>query len=167
MVFIDNVQCIISATLNCCSGDPNSAIHFFEQQSGTRPMLEGANPFEFLVEALSTKSRSDDMDMVDSFERSEFYSNLLEVVDEGERLRDSRRDLPRRVTLRYPFWRQVVVLSKRGFRHIARDPSLLFTYNLVTLLVAFLSGCIFYQLTDDFAGVQNRVSVRVFISAMS
>lgn len=121
-------------------------------------MLEGANPFEFLVEALSTNSRHHDMYLVDSFQRSEFFSSLLDVVDEGERLQDSRRQFPRRITLRYPFWKQVIVLSKRGFRHIARDPSLLFTYNLVTMLVAFLSGCIFYQLTDDFAGVQNRVS---------
>ena len=120
-------------------------------------MLEGANPFEFLVETLSTKPMSFNMGLVDAFSTSKFNAELMTAVEEGENLYKQRKSCPRRVTERLPRWRQVLLLSLRGFRNAARDPTLLLTYNVVTVLVAFLSGCIFYHVKDNIAGVQNRV----------
>lgn len=53
--------------------------------------------------------------------------------------------------------KQVSLLTVRAFRNVARDPSLLLMYNCVTMGVAVLVGLVFYRLTNDLVGAQNRV----------
>lgn len=61
------------------NGRPADAITFFEQQTGTT-MPPGANPFEFLVEALSNRSKSFNAEIVRSFAQSDHHRVVQDEV---------------------------------------------------------------------------------------
>ena len=51
---------------------------------------------------------------------------------------------------------QVALLCERSFRHYARDPRLLFGYNLLTVLVALTSGLLYFHVDSRLQGAINR-----------
>ncbi|CEP02521.1 hypothetical protein PBRA_009105 [Plasmodiophora brassicae] len=143
------------------NGRPADAITFFEQQTGTT-MPPGANPFEFLVEALSNRSKSFNAEIVRSFAQSDHHRVVQDEVTTCRQSKDVQRTLPKRSTTRISMAKQVSLLTVRAFRNVARDPSLLLMYNCVTMGVAVLVGLVFYRLTNDLVGAQNRAGFMFF-----
>ena len=62
--------------------------------------------------------------------------------------------------------RQFVILSKRTWRNLYRNPMLMLTHYAIAILLAVLSGYLFYGLTDDIKGFQNRLGLFFFILAL-
>ena len=62
--------------------------------------------------------------------------------------------------------RQFVILSKRTWRNLYRNPMLMLTHYAIAILLAVLSGFLFYGLTDDIKGFQNRLGLCFFILAL-
>lgn len=62
--------------------------------------------------------------------------------------------------------RQFVILSRRTWRNLYRNPMLMLTHYAIAILLAVLSGFLFYGLTDDIKGFQNRLGLFFFILAL-
>lgn len=62
--------------------------------------------------------------------------------------------------------RQFAILSQRTWRNLYRNPMLMLTHYAIAILLAVLSGFLFYGLTDDIKGFQNRLGLFFFILAL-
>ena len=62
--------------------------------------------------------------------------------------------------------RQFIILSQRMWRNLYRNPMLMLTHYAIAILLAVLSGYLFYGLTEDIAGFQNRLGLFFFILAL-
>ena len=62
--------------------------------------------------------------------------------------------------------RQFIILSKRTWRNLYRNPILMLTHYAVAILLAVLSGYLFYAVSDDIGGFQNRLGLFFFLLAL-
>ena len=62
--------------------------------------------------------------------------------------------------------RQFLILSMRTWRNIYRNPMLMLAHYLIAMLLAVLCGYLFYGLSDDIAGFQDRLGLFFFILAL-
>ncbi|CAG8034580.1 unnamed protein product [Penicillium olsonii] len=62
--------------------------------------------------------------------------------------------------------RQFIILSQRTWRNLYRNPMLMLTHYAIAILLAVLSGYLFYGLTDDISGFQNRLGLFFFVLAL-
>ena len=67
---------------------------------------------------------------------------------------------------RIGYIRQFIILSQRTWRNLYRNPMLMLTHYAIAILLAVLSGYLFYGLTDDIAGFQNRLGLFFFVLAL-
>lgn len=67
---------------------------------------------------------------------------------------------------RIGYTRQFMILSQRTWRNLYRNPMLMLTHYAIAILLAVLSGFLFYGLTDDIKGFQNRLGLFFFILAL-
>ncbi len=67
---------------------------------------------------------------------------------------------------RVGYWRQFVILSSRTWKNLYRNPMLMLTHYAIAILLAVLSGFLFYGLTDDIPGFQNRLGLFFFLLAL-
>ena len=63
-------------------------------------------------------------------------------------------------------FRQFMILSMRTWRNLYRNPMLMLTHYAIAILVAVMCGFLFYGLTDDIPGFQNRLGLLFFILAL-
>lgn len=61
---------------------------------------------------------------------------------------------------------QFIILSQRTWRNIYRNPLLMLMHYAVAVVLAVLSGYLFYGLTDDIKGFQNRLGLFFFLLAL-
>ncbi len=67
---------------------------------------------------------------------------------------------------RVGYARQFVILSQRTWRNLYRNPLLMLTHYAISIVLAVLSGYLFYGLTDDIPGFQNRLGLFFFLLAL-
>lgn len=67
---------------------------------------------------------------------------------------------------RVSYLRQFVILSQRTWRNLYRNPMLMLTHYAIAILLAVLAGYLFYGLTLDIPGFQNRLGLFFFILAL-
>jgi ATP-binding cassette subfamily G (WHITE) protein 2 len=67
---------------------------------------------------------------------------------------------------RVGYIRQFMILSLRTWRNLYRNPMLMLTHYAIAILLGVLSGFLFYGLTDDIPGFQNRLGLFFFILAL-
>ncbi|KAL4891743.1 hypothetical protein BDV59DRAFT_181660 [Aspergillus ambiguus] len=67
---------------------------------------------------------------------------------------------------RIGLFRQFIILSQRTWRNLYRNPMLMLTHYAIAILLAVLCGFLFYGLTDDIKGFQNRLGLFFFILAL-
>lgn len=68
--------------------------------------------------------------------------------------------------LRIGWTAQFVLLSKRTFKNLYRNPMLLITHYAIAILLALLSGYLFFNITNDLPGFQGRLGLFFFILAL-
>jgi len=61
---------------------------------------------------------------------------------------------------------QFQILSRRTWRNLYRNPMLMLTHYAIAILLAVLVGTLFYGLTDDISGFQNRLGIFFFVLAL-
>jgi len=61
---------------------------------------------------------------------------------------------------------QFRILSQRTWRNLYRNPMLMLTHYAIAILLAVFSGFLFYGLTSDIPGFQNRLGLFFFILAL-
>jgi len=62
--------------------------------------------------------------------------------------------------------RQFLILSRRTWRNLYRNPMLMLTHYAIAILLAVFLGVLFYGLTDDLKGFQNRLGFFFFLLAL-
>ncbi|EFX05969.1 ABC transporter [Grosmannia clavigera kw1407] len=62
--------------------------------------------------------------------------------------------------------RQFVILSQRTWKNLYRNPMLMLTHYAISILLGVLSGFLFYGLTVDIPGFQNRLGLFFFVLAL-
>ncbi|TVY19486.1 ABC transporter G family member protein [Lachnellula arida] len=67
---------------------------------------------------------------------------------------------------RIGYTRQFIILSGRTWKNLYRNPMLMLTHYAIAILLAVLSGFLFYGLTDDIPGFQNRLGLFFFVLAL-
>ena len=63
-------------------------------------------------------------------------------------------------------FRQFAILSKRTWKNLYRNPMLMLSHYAIAILVAVLCGYLFYGLTNDIKGFQDRLGLLFFILAL-
>ena len=64
------------------------------------------------------------------------------------------------------FLGQFVILSKRTWRNLYRNPMLMLTHYAIAIVLAVFLGFLFYGMTDDIKGFQNRLGLFFFLLAL-
>jgi len=67
---------------------------------------------------------------------------------------------------RVGYFRQFVVLSQRTWKNLYRNPMLMLTHYAIAILLAVFAGYLFYGLTLDIPGFQNRLGLFFFVLAL-
>jgi len=67
---------------------------------------------------------------------------------------------------RVGYTRQFVILSQRTWRNLYRNPMLMLTHYAIAILLAVFAGYLFYGVTLDIAGFQNRLGLFFFVLAL-
>jgi ABC-type multidrug transport system ATPase subunit len=113
--------------------------------------------------------------LTSSFEDSEVYQDLCDSIhnavtgdsnghangtpngDAATRVQGYRK--PRILT-------QFIILSRRTWRNLYRNPMLMLTHYAIAIVLAVFLGFLFYGLTDDLKGFQNRLGFFFFLLAL-
>ncbi|KAF1975456.1 hypothetical protein BU23DRAFT_529954 [Bimuria novae-zelandiae CBS 107.79] len=61
---------------------------------------------------------------------------------------------------------QFVILSRRTWRNLYRNPMLMLTHYAIAIVLAVFLGFLFFGLTDDIKGFQNRLGLFFFVLAL-
>lgn len=64
---------------------------------------------------------------------------------------------------RVGYLRQFIILSERTWKNLYRNPVLMLTHYATAIVLAVFSGYLFYGLTDDIPGFQNRLGLFIFL----
>lgn len=67
---------------------------------------------------------------------------------------------------RVGLYRQFIILSQRTWKNLYRNPMLMLTHYAISILLGVLSGFLFYGLTVDIPGFQNRLGLFFFVLAL-
>ncbi|PSR81399.1 hypothetical protein BD289DRAFT_484444 [Coniella lustricola] len=67
---------------------------------------------------------------------------------------------------RIGYIRQFIILSQRTWKNLYRNPLLMLTHYAIAILLGVLSGYLFYGLTEDIPGFQNRLGLFFFVLAL-
>lgn len=67
---------------------------------------------------------------------------------------------------RVGYLRQFAILSQRTWRNLYRNPMLMLTHYAIAILLAVLSGYLFYGVTNDLPGFQDRLGLFFFLLAL-
>lgn len=65
--------------------------------------------------------------------------------------------------LRPAFWTQFYILSGRALTNFYRNPLLMWAHYGISIAVALICGGLYFQVSDDLPGFQNRMGVLLFM----
>lgn len=141
---------------------------------------DGSNPPQILedLDDLPPDANTDLDILVSNFKSSDIAENIHDEISAsihaassanghteengvGEAVMGSIKGF-RRVSLP----RQFLILARRTWRNLYRNPILMLTHYAVAILLAVLSGWLFYGITDDIGGFQNRLGLFFFLLAL-
>lgn len=99
------------------------------------------------------------------FEESAFG---IELRNEIQELADEPRELhlEQYMLKRASFLTQLSILSSRTFKNLYRNPRLLLTNYVLSLVVGLFCGFLYYNVSNDISGFQNRLGVFFFVLAL-
>ncbi|KAF9362480.1 hypothetical protein BGX34_006057, partial [Mortierella sp. NVP85] len=67
---------------------------------------------------------------------------------------------------RASWWTQFKILADRTLKNIYRDPMLMFSHYVTSIFLGLLCGALFFKVTNDIPGFQNRMGVFFFMCAL-
>ncbi|KAF9959246.1 hypothetical protein BGZ65_000678 [Modicella reniformis] len=67
---------------------------------------------------------------------------------------------------RASLWTQFKILADRTLKNIYRDPMLMFSHYVTSIFLGLLCGSLFFKVTNDIPGFQNRMGVFFFMCAL-
>ncbi|KAH8925218.1 hypothetical protein BT69DRAFT_1279899 [Atractiella rhizophila] len=109
-------------------------------------------------------------DLFSSYERSIIAKDIQEEIENSKRItrRESFDEDTKdgKVWRRASLWTQFRILSGRAFKNLYRNPGLMLTQYLISVILALICSFLFRNLTEDIPGFQNRMGLFFFILAL-
>ncbi|KAK3711683.1 FAD-dependent urate hydroxylase [Vermiconidia calcicola] len=109
----------------------------------------------------------------DSEVASELHSDIHNAISDANESNGHPGGLPNgTITGRVKGYRkpwihtQFIILSRRTWRNLYRNPMLMLTHYAIAIVLAVFLGFLFYGLTDDLKGFQNRLGFFFFLLAL-
>lgn len=75
-------------------------------------------------------------------------------------------DIQQHLLKRASFFTQFSILSSRTFKNLYRNPRLLLSNYVLSLLVGLFCGLLYYHVSNDISGFQNRLGLFFFVLAL-
>ncbi|KAF9118322.1 hypothetical protein BGW39_001290, partial [Mortierella sp. 14UC] len=143
------------------SGASNSSTHGESPLDGDTPNDNGAH------------LRS----LVDGFKQSHILLEVEQAIDfavQGNQSEDGittprsiySNDKAISTYRRATRWSQFKILADRTLKNIYRDPMLMLSHFVMSIFLGLLCGALFYNVTNDIPGFQNRMGVFFFMCAL-
>jgi ABC-type multidrug transport system ATPase subunit len=161
------------------NANPQQWVRLSKQQAGHVPQQIMDDPDNLPPAASATGT---DLDiLVSAYAQSDIASNIHEDIHSaissaqqanggmnGHSQEDgsSHTGAVGRGYARIGYLRQFVILSGRTWKNLYRNPMLMLTHYAIAIILAVLSGFLFYGLTDNIPGFQNRLGLFFFILAL-
>ncbi|EGW34077.1 uncharacterized protein SPAPADRAFT_54277 [Spathaspora passalidarum NRRL Y-27907] len=98
------------------------------------------------------------------FVESSLALELKQEIEEGKQHHTSL-DLTKHDIKKATFFNQAAILSSRTFKNLYRNPRLLLAHYVLSLLVGLFCGYLYYDLSYDISGFQNRLGLFFFLLA--
>lgn len=92
---------------------------------------------------------------------AELRQSIQELTDDPKEF-VVHHDLMRKANV----FTQCCILSSRTFKNLYRNPKLLLTNYILSLMVGLFCGYVYYDVSNDISGFQNRLGVFFFILAL-
>jgi len=142
-------------------GPSNESLEYFRTISYECP--RNYNPADFMIDLVETNPTVT-RELAQKYKESHYYTHNLPALLGSQ----NHEDIPDQNDSEYSStWpQQVLVLCKRTLLHNIRNPYLLRTQYILTIALAALLGTIFWHLTSDLQGVQDRAGSLFFMIAL-
>ncbi len=102
--------------------------------------------------------------IVRKFLKSKVYANLINETDNYNGNGGCVPDQMDSIVLGKPsFFAQIRILSHRNLKSILRNPLLFKSYYAVSIILGLMFGALFWNLTLDISGFQNRMGLFFFL----
>lgn len=143
--------------------------HFAEHRDEMRSLISNTDDNQ---DENNEEMRHDEINtsqLHENFKESGYFVKLLnEITMYKERQNSSSPDVIETVTfdkdnVKANFIEQLNILCSRTFKNIYRNPKLLMANYLLTILLSFLLGTLYYDVAFDISGFQNRMGLFFFI----
>ncbi|ORY03173.1 ABC transporter [Basidiobolus meristosporus CBS 931.73] len=182
--FEDDEELIPGLTTSNSVAEPETSPNPFDDLHPVAAPPEASNPWQTEVSPWAGNNGNPTPSTRDSETIDGMSSHLLmlvreykrcnmarNIVDEIERIvsasQTDNANLPIIGTYRRSSWyTQYRILSDRTFKNLYRNPYLMLTHYVISVFLAVLCGLLFYQVTNDIAGFQNRMGVFFFVCAL-
>lgn len=112
--------------------------------------------------------KSTDLDgLVEDYRKSDLADAVKTSIEQSvSRERENQRTASPKTNNRAGLWTQFMIISKRTWKNLYRNPMLMLTHYAIAVLLALLSGFLFYNVTNDISGFQNRLGVFFFMLSL-
>lgn len=145
------------------SATQNEWEHFAEHRDEMRGLLAEDNDTETNTKLSNTKL------LVQKYKESGYYSILQNDIRDINNFNNvenesllSQLELPSTYKPA-TFLEQLTILCSRSFKNIYRNPKLLMANYVLTIILSLFLGTLYYQITIDISGFQNRMGLFFFI----
>ncbi|KAK9460334.1 uncharacterized protein V1516DRAFT_676352 [Lipomyces oligophaga] len=105
-------------------------------------------------------------ELVEKFKLSEFEHDIQSTIEQSlHASTDSMAPTPSflKDAKRISVFEQFTILSVRAFKNLYRNPMLLLTHYVIALVLAILVGYLYYDISNDISGFQNRLGLFFFL----
>eukprot|EP00210_Caulerpa_lentillifera_P005025 g4799.t1 len=151
------------------SGDSQMAKRHF-QYFGYEVDNETLDVFDFVLDLIIKLPTDNVQSIVSSFEESEAWIEDQQWINEIQKkphMLEQGVSLSEAISSKSKYhsshWTQIKVLSTRMGRNLYRHPLLLFVNFLSSLFVSLMLGSVYWDISMDTAGIQNRLGSLFFI----
>ncbi|KAK9477401.1 hypothetical protein V1514DRAFT_309256 [Lipomyces japonicus] len=171
--FIDNTdgESIVSETNESATGDDGEWLRLSSRSQSSASEVNEATPLERHHSGEITPEEHEAANianLVSKYLESSIAGTIKEEILRVERSVDNPERLPsflygkRRISI----WEQFIILSSRTFKNLYRNPMLLLTHYVIATILAILCGFLYFDITSDISGFQNRLGLFFFVLAL-
>lgn len=161
--------------LNSSSSSSNNAIlqqeweHFAEHRDEIRSLISNTGGSQGVDNETVRHEEINTTQLHENFKHSGYFVKVLnEITMYKEQQNSNNQDVIETIVFdkdnaKAGFVEQLNILCSRTFKNIYRNPKLLMANYLLTVLLSFLLGTLYYDITFDISGFQNRMGLFFFI----
>lgn len=130
-----------------------------------QPCPSNYNPADYLIDLVQMNPKTKLEQFAQAFKSSNFHYDIKQAI-ENIKTSNEVDEFGRIEEHATSFWTQLWLVAKRTAVNNLRNPYLLRTQYAVTFILALILGTIFWKVTDDISGIQNRFGGIFFMLAL-